>query len=76
MFVPTNMVQLIFELYFLFSVEALKGIAHKLNKTDWDFNLDPCIGSGTWANSIGLIVSNVTCDCSFQNASKCHIISL
>ncbi|CAM0946050.1 unnamed protein product [Alopecurus aequalis] len=57
-------------------VEALKGIARKLNKTDWDFSVDPCIGSGTWANSVGLIVSNVTCDCSFQNHTNCHVISL
>lgn len=57
-------------------VEALKGIARKLNKTDWDFSVDPCIGSGTWVNSTGFIVSNVTCDCSFQNHTNCHIISL
>jgi hypothetical protein len=67
---------LIFKLYFIFSVEALKGIARKLNKTDWDFSVDPCIGSGTWVNSTGFIVSNVTCDCSFQNHTNCHIISL
>jgi len=57
-------------------VEALKGIARKLNKTDWDFSVDPCIGSETWVNSTGFIVSNVTCDCSFQNNTECHIISL
>ncbi|KQJ94159.1 probable LRR receptor-like serine/threonine-protein kinase At1g53440 isoform X2 [Brachypodium distachyon] len=57
-------------------VQALKGIARKLNKMDWDFSVDPCIGSGAWVKSDGLIVSNVTCDCSLQNHTECHIISL
>jgi len=57
-------------------VEALKGIATKLNKTDWDFSVDPCSASGNWANSTGFIISNVTCDCSFKNNTECHIIRL
>ncbi|CAL5022996.1 unnamed protein product [Urochloa decumbens] len=57
-------------------VEALKGIARKLNKTDWDFSVDPCSRAGNWANSIGFLVSNVTCDCSFKNFTECHIIGL
>ncbi|CAN6272052.1 unnamed protein product [Urochloa humidicola] len=57
-------------------VEALKGIARKLNKTDWDFSVDPCSRSGNWANSTGFLVSNVTCDCSFNNYTECHIIGL
>ncbi|KAL6888957.1 hypothetical protein ACP4OV_009983 [Aristida adscensionis] len=57
-------------------VEALKGIASKLNKTDWDFSMDPCSASGNWVNSTGFVISNVTCDCSFKNQSECHIISL
>jgi hypothetical protein len=60
----------------VFAVEALKGIANKLNKTDWDFSVDPCSRSGSWANSTGLFVSNVTCDCSFKNYTECHIIGL
>ncbi|KAL6629381.1 hypothetical protein ACP70R_029146 [Stipagrostis hirtigluma subsp. patula] len=57
-------------------VEALKGIASKLNKTDSDFSVDPCSASGNWVNSTGFLVSNVTCDCSFKNHTECHIISL
>ncbi|TKW37091.1 hypothetical protein SEVIR_1G025800v4 [Setaria viridis] len=57
-------------------VEALKGIANKLNKTDWDFSVDPCSASGNWINSDGFLFSNVTCDCSFKNRTECHIISL
>jgi len=57
-------------------VEALKGIATKLNKTDWDFSVDPCSASGNWANSTGFLISNVTCDCSFKNNTECHIIRL
>ncbi|KAK3152568.1 hypothetical protein QOZ80_2BG0160810 [Eleusine coracana subsp. coracana] len=59
-------------------VEALKGIATKLNKTDWDFSVDPCSASGNWVNSKfnGLFMSTVTCDCSFKNHTECHIISL
>ncbi|RCV04745.1 hypothetical protein SETIT_1G025600v2 [Setaria italica] len=58
-------------------VEALKGIATKLNKTDWDFNVDPCSASGNWVNSpTKFLISNVTCDCSFKNHMECHVISL
>nr|CAB3446209.1 unnamed protein product [Digitaria exilis] len=59
-------------------VEALKGIANKLNKTDWDFSVDPCSGSGNWnkSDSDGLFISSVTCDCSFKNHTECHIIIL
>ncbi|XP_062218676.1 probable LRR receptor-like serine/threonine-protein kinase At1g53430 isoform X2 [Phragmites australis] len=57
-------------------VEALKGIASKLNKTDWDFSVDPCSASGNWVNSTGFLISNVTCDCSFKDHTECHIISL
>ncbi|AQK70370.1 putative LRR receptor-like serine/threonine-protein kinase [Zea mays] len=57
-------------------VEALKGIACKLNKADWDFSVDPCSGLGNWVNVTGLLSSNVTCDCSFNNHTECHVISL
>lgn len=57
-------------------VEALKGIARKLNKADWDFSVDPCSGLGNWVNVTGLLSSNVTCDCSFNNHTECHVISL
>uniref|UniRef100_A0A0E0JXR3 non-specific serine/threonine protein kinase n=1 Tax=Oryza punctata TaxID=4537 RepID=A0A0E0JXR3_ORYPU len=68
-------------------VEALKGIARKLNKMDWDFSVDPCSGSRTWVNASNsnsypkssypnFPVSNLTCDCSFKNHTECHIVSL
>lgn len=57
-------------------VEALKVIASKLSKADWDFSVDPCGSSGIWNNSKGLVISNLTCDCSFKNHTECHIISL
>uniref|UniRef100_A0A0E0G3Z9 non-specific serine/threonine protein kinase n=1 Tax=Oryza nivara TaxID=4536 RepID=A0A0E0G3Z9_ORYNI len=68
-------------------VEALKGIARKLNKMDWDFSVDPCTGSKTWVNASdsnsypkssypNFPVSNLTCDCSFKNNTECHVISL
>uniref|UniRef100_A0A0D9VE35 non-specific serine/threonine protein kinase n=2 Tax=Leersia perrieri TaxID=77586 RepID=A0A0D9VE35_9ORYZ len=68
-------------------VEALMGIARKLNKMDWDFTVDPCTGSKSWVNSSDSTsypkstypkfpVSNLTCDCSFKNHTECHVISL
>ncbi|XP_020082371.1 probable LRR receptor-like serine/threonine-protein kinase At1g53430 [Ananas comosus] len=57
-------------------VEALREIAIKLKKKDWNFNVDPCSGSGGWVNTTGLLISNVTCDCSFDNYTTCHVISL
>ncbi|OAY71870.1 putative LRR receptor-like serine/threonine-protein kinase [Ananas comosus] len=50
--------------------------AIKLKKKDWNFNVDPCSGSGGWVNTTGLLISNVTCDCSFDNYTTCHVISL
>lgn len=63
-------------LFPLIVVEALREIAIKLKKKDWNFNVDPCSGSGGWVNTTGLLISNVTCDCSFDNYTTCHVISL
>ncbi|KAJ4808504.1 Leucine-rich repeat transmembrane protein kinase [Rhynchospora pubera] len=58
-------------------VEALKEIGKKLNKTDWDFSVDPCSKTNGWINATTpLISSNVTCDCTFDNNTTCHVISL
>ncbi|XP_072959347.1 probable LRR receptor-like serine/threonine-protein kinase At1g07650 [Typha angustifolia] len=57
-------------------VEALKKIGNKLKMKDWDFNVDPCSGSGGWVNTTGLLIRNVTCDCSFNNHTVCHVDSL
>nr|XP_011467565.1 PREDICTED: probable LRR receptor-like serine/threonine-protein kinase At1g07650 isoform X2 [Fragaria vesca subsp. vesca] len=60
-------------------VNALKEIAKKLGKKDWDFGIDPCTGEGNWrvfVNGMKSFESNVTCDCSFNNHSSCHIVSL
>ncbi|XP_059282070.1 probable LRR receptor-like serine/threonine-protein kinase At1g07650 [Lycium ferocissimum] len=59
-------------------VKALKEIAKKLGKKDWDFNKDPCSGEGNWSNAITVkgFESSVACDCSFNNNSTCHITSI
>ncbi|XP_078176917.1 putative LRR receptor-like serine/threonine-protein kinase At1g53430 isoform X4 [Carex rostrata] len=60
-------------------VEALKAIGKKLNKTDWDFSVNPCNGTNGWINGTygsKTSISNVTCDCTFDNNSTCHVTSL
>ena len=61
------------------AVNALKEIAKKLGKKDWDFRKDPCKEEGNWTvivNGMKSFESSVTCDCSFNNNSSCHIVSL
>lgn len=59
-------------------VKALKEIAKKLGKRDWDFSKDPCSGEGNWSTAVTVkgIESSVACDCSFNNNSTCHITSI
>ncbi|XP_030520422.1 probable LRR receptor-like serine/threonine-protein kinase At1g07650 isoform X2 [Rhodamnia argentea] len=69
-------------------VTALREIGRKLGKTDWNFEEDPCSGRGNWAQALddadgeggsgaktGL-KSNVTCDCSFNHSTTCHVITI
>ncbi|XP_063947818.1 probable LRR receptor-like serine/threonine-protein kinase At1g07650 isoform X2 [Daucus carota subsp. sativus] len=59
-------------------VRALKEIGKKLGKNDWDFSKDPCSGEGNW--SIPIVrkgfESSVTCDCSFDANTTCHVIAI
>ncbi|KAM3222363.1 putative LRR receptor-like serine/threonine-protein kinase [Capsicum annuum] len=59
-------------------VKALKEIARKLGKKDWDFKKDPCSGDGNWSTAVTVkgVESSVACDCSFNNNSTCHITSI
>ncbi|XVF18538.1 hypothetical protein REPUB_Repub11eG0030900 [Reevesia pubescens] len=52
--------------------EALESIAKKLGKTDWNFNTDPC----NWRKVSGDYANNVTCDCSFNDNTICHVTSI
>ncbi|CAN4104461.1 unnamed protein product [Withania somnifera] len=59
-------------------VNALKEIAKKLGKRNWDFKKDPCSGEGNWSTAVTVkgIESSVTCDCTFNNNSTCHVTSI
>ncbi|PKI54266.1 hypothetical protein CRG98_025326 [Punica granatum] len=54
-------------------VQALKDIASALKKTSWDLYVDQCneMGNGTVSTN-----DNVTCDCTYENNSVCHITSI
>lgn len=60
------------------TVKVLMEIARKLGKKDWDFGKDPCTGEGNWKLSTGWksAESSVSCECSFNNNSTCHIVSM
>ncbi|XP_072966545.1 probable LRR receptor-like serine/threonine-protein kinase At1g07650 [Typha angustifolia] len=59
-------------------VHALRGIASKLGKADWDFSVDPCSGKGNWRvpDPVKDLESHVICDCSFSNNSVCRITAI
>ncbi|XP_042513920.1 probable leucine-rich repeat receptor-like serine/threonine-protein kinase At3g14840 [Macadamia integrifolia] len=59
-------------------VNALKEIAKSMGKTDWNFSVDPCSGESGWAtaNPVKGSENAVTCDCSFANATVCHVVSI
>ncbi|KAK5786898.1 hypothetical protein PVK06_041547 [Gossypium arboreum] len=58
-------------------VEALKTIGRTLGKIDWNFSIDPCSGGDGWLDQPTLYyVNNVTCDCSFNNNTTCHVIHI
>ncbi|XP_045801009.1 probable leucine-rich repeat receptor-like serine/threonine-protein kinase At3g14840 [Trifolium pratense] len=59
-------------------VQVMKEIAKKLGKKDWDFRIDPCSGESNWTSSVQVsgFENAVTCNCSFANATICHIVSI
>jgi hypothetical protein len=56
----------------------MKDIGRTLGKKDWDFSKDPCSGENNWTSSVKVkgFGNAVTCDCSFANATICHIVSM
>jgi len=56
----------------------MKEIAKTLGKKDWDFKKDPCSGENNWKSSVQVkgFENAVTCNCSFTNATVCHIVSM
>ncbi|KAK2998886.1 hypothetical protein RJ639_024551 [Escallonia herrerae] len=59
-------------------VRALQQIAKTLGKTDWNFSVDPCSGQSKWAtlNPAKGSENAVTCDCTFNNNTVCHVVSI
>ncbi|KAG6393830.1 hypothetical protein SASPL_144404 [Salvia splendens] len=59
-------------------VESLRVIARRLGKGDWDFGVDPCSGLSGWANPNPVKGSEnaLTCNCSFDNSTTCHVTSI
>ncbi|CAN6561143.1 unnamed protein product [Malus baccata var. baccata] len=59
-------------------VQALTDIAKTLGKTGWDFSVDPCSGQLPWTNISALqgFESAVTCNCSFDDSTVCHVTSI
>ncbi|CAJ2656944.1 unnamed protein product [Trifolium pratense] len=55
-------------------VKALKDIGKTLGKKDWDFSVDPCSGGNNWISKSE--ENAVTCNCSYQNNTLCHVVSV
>ncbi|RWR96287.1 putative leucine-rich repeat receptor-like serine/threonine-protein kinase [Cinnamomum micranthum f. kanehirae] len=58
-------------------VAALRQIAQTLGK-NWNFSTDPCSGESGWVGPTPTLgfVNAVTCNCSYQNNTVCHIVSI
>ncbi|KHN42594.1 Putative LRR receptor-like serine/threonine-protein kinase [Glycine soja] len=57
-------------------VKALQAISDKLENVNWKVTERYCIEDGGFNGKINIdndIVRNVTCDCTFQNKSVCHV---
>ncbi|KAM6549845.1 hypothetical protein CsatB_021521 [Cannabis sativa] len=59
-------------------VMVLKEIGRKLGEKDWNFEKDPCSEEGSWNQLVGGKGSgrSVICNCTFNNNSTCHIVSI
>uniref|UniRef100_A0A0A0KZG7 non-specific serine/threonine protein kinase n=1 Tax=Cucumis sativus TaxID=3659 RepID=A0A0A0KZG7_CUCSA len=62
-------------------VDALEEIGKILGKTDWNFREDPCGGEASgWISESNKFdtnfENNVTCDCTFQNNTVCHVTNI
>lgn len=62
----------------LYTAQVMKDIAKTLGKKDWNFSIDPCSGKNNWVSSVQVkgFENAVTCNCSFDNATVCHIVSM
>ncbi|KAJ7963869.1 LRR receptor-like kinase [Quillaja saponaria] len=58
--------------------KVLKEIGRKIGKKDWHFGVDPCSGEGNWkvVDERKGFESSVICDCTFNNNSSCHVVSI
>ncbi|XP_028088496.1 probable leucine-rich repeat receptor-like serine/threonine-protein kinase At3g14840 isoform X4 [Camellia sinensis] len=59
-------------------VQALKEIANKLGKKNWNFNVDPCSGESGWANRSepNGFENAVTCGNCTSDNTTCHVVSM
>lgn len=59
-------------------MDALRDIAKTLGKNNWDFDVDPCSGQRNWTSSVQVNGSEnaVTCNCTYVNASVCHVTNM
>ncbi|KAL2496535.1 Non-specific serine/threonine protein kinase [Forsythia ovata] len=60
-----------------FLVDALKQIGKTLGK-EWNFSVDPCSGGGNWItpNAPKGYNNTVTCNCSYESNTICHVVSI
>lgn len=60
------------------TVQTLRDIARTLGKTDWDFDVDPCSGQSGWVtpNPEEGSENSVRCNCTFNNNTSCHVVSM
>ncbi|KAJ8616574.1 hypothetical protein MRB53_035946 [Persea americana] len=59
-------------------IDALQQIGRTLGKHDWDFSADPCSREQSWQDpsTTKVYENNVTCNCTYQGNTVCHVVSI
>ncbi|OIW02860.1 hypothetical protein TanjilG_29636 [Lupinus angustifolius] len=57
-------------------VKALEEIGKKIGKKEWDFGVDPCNWSVSQFDNRKGSENYVLCDCTFNNNSSCHVVTI
>ncbi|KAB2623557.1 leucine-rich repeat receptor-like serine/threonine-protein kinase [Pyrus ussuriensis x Pyrus communis] len=57
-------------------VQALADIAKTLENSSWAYSVDPCSSQLPWTNKSAGFQRAVTCNCSFDDSTVCHVTGI
>ncbi|XP_048441743.1 probable leucine-rich repeat receptor-like serine/threonine-protein kinase At3g14840 [Pyrus x bretschneideri] len=57
-------------------LQAFVDIAKTLGKMGWTYSVDPCSGQVPWTSKSAGFERAITCNCSFDDATVCHVTGI